>query len=605
MRHLLFLVLCAGATRISRHGVVENIASTSRKHIGRRRVDLDVTGARLVVVTRAEGISPNAERYRGAVVLIEQRPSWCSLGDYHSLVRAGALAVIQETLLTAGLLYSVRQDQFAQMRGNPLPWLDMKSKDSGLLKRAFAENATITLLATPNPWLAAYQTSGFLVHRVAVVFAGFVPGLLAAVSFQEHRFSIVQALRQPTMVSTTLMIEALVCPALGIVSCFCGSFLYITDAFPFSVQLFSMTLFTGWGLFTTALTAMHWREVRREIKNQAARRDHWVANRARIWILFGLTVGVDTVVSLALATANADMHDVAFELWVTLMLAVAALAQAAFAVHFIIAAFRMRKDVLLSLRLKLATESPVRQHVTSMISWLALSGLFMICYIVPSGILSLKMTRTGPDQVVALVTAGCYFRIFTSFAQVMSLRTVPNTPVLNETLVGGRPPSWSFREGRLLPRWLLLNREVDRIAVQQDGDEEAAKIQREGAYSVPETIPASGSLVPAVDEDKSADEEERRSHSVDGSSDTGRSRSGTGSRTHEHVPPLPKNRHRRWPRRSPPPKPTVAGSLDSSVRPDERELTAADVIQMFPGSPLAELCIARGQLADDGTTASL
>ena len=204
------------------------------------------------------------------------------------------------------------------------------------------------------------------------------------------------------------------------------------------------------------------------------------------------------------------------------------------------------------------------------------------------------MTRTGPDQVVALVTAGCYFRIFTSFAQVMSLRTVPNTPVLNETLVGGRPPSWSFREGRLLPRWLLLNREVDRIAVQQDGDEEAAKIQRVETYSVPEVIPASRSLVPAVDEDNSVDEGERRSRSIDESSDTGRSRSGTSSLTHEHVPPVPKNRGRRWPRRSAPPMPTVAGSLDSSVRPDERELTAADVIQMFPGSPLAELCIARG-----------
>ena len=138
MRHLLFLVLCAGATRISHHGVVENIASTSRKHIGRRRVDLDVTGARLVVVTKAEAISPNAARFRGAVVLIESRASWCSLGDYHSLVRAGALAVIQETLLTAGLLYSVRQDQFAQMRGNPLPWPAMTSKDSGAPTRAVA-----------------------------------------------------------------------------------------------------------------------------------------------------------------------------------------------------------------------------------------------------------------------------------------------------------------------------------------------------------------------------------------------------------------------------------------------------------------------------------
>ena len=170
-----------------------------------------------------------------------------------------------------------------------------------------------------------------------------------------------------------------------------------------------------------------------------------------------------------------------------------------------------------------------------------------------------------------------YGRVATSFAQVMSLRIVPNSPVVDEVLFGGSSPS-PFRRGRLLPRWLLLNREVDRIAVQQDGDEEAAKIQREGAYSVPETIPASGSLVPAVDEDKSADEEERRSHSVDGSSDTGRSRSGTGSRTHEHVPPLPKNRHRRWPRRSPPPKPTVAGSLDSSRQRRSKRVTSRSML---------------------------
>ena len=54
-----------------------------------------------------------------------------------------------------------------------------------------------------------------------------------------------------------------------------------------------------------------------------------------------------------------------------------------------------------------------------------------------------------------------YGRVATSFAQVMSLRIVPNSPVVDEVLFGGSPSS-SFRRRRLLPRWLLLSREVDR-----------------------------------------------------------------------------------------------------------------------------------------------
>ena len=127
---------------------------------------------------------PNAARYADAVVLIENRGPWCALGDYHSLAKAGARAVIQETFFTAGLVWSTREDKYAQMRGNPLPWLDINSKDTGSLKLAFAENANITLISTPNPWLGVYHTSGFMIHRVAIVFAGFVPGLLAAMIFK-------------------------------------------------------------------------------------------------------------------------------------------------------------------------------------------------------------------------------------------------------------------------------------------------------------------------------------------------------------------------------------------------------------------------------------
>ena len=46
MRYLFLLALGAQATRIARDGVVENIASTSRKHFGRRRVLAELCLAR-------------------------------------------------------------------------------------------------------------------------------------------------------------------------------------------------------------------------------------------------------------------------------------------------------------------------------------------------------------------------------------------------------------------------------------------------------------------------------------------------------------------------------------------------------------------------------
>ena len=69
MRYLFLLALGAQATRIARDGVVENIASTSRKHIGRRRVDLEVTGARRLasrgaLLGEAAGVSARARLER-------------------------------------------------------------------------------------------------------------------------------------------------------------------------------------------------------------------------------------------------------------------------------------------------------------------------------------------------------------------------------------------------------------------------------------------------------------------------------------------------------------------------------------------------------------
>ena len=78
-----------------------------------------------------------------------------------------------------------------------------------------------------------------------------------------------------------------------------------------------------------------------------------------------------------------------------------------------------------------------------------------------------------------------YCRICFSLGHVVSLSAVHNMPVVGEVLVGGNPTSSTRREGRLLPRWLLLNREVDRAISLQNRDAQltASAERTEDVYS--------------------------------------------------------------------------------------------------------------------------
>ena len=75
-----------------------------------------------------------------------------------------------------------------------------------------------------------------------------------------------------------------------------------------------------------------------------------------------------------------------------------------------------------------------------------------------------------------------YGRVATSFAQVMSLRVVPNSPVVDEVLFGGSSLPSSFRRGRLLPKWLLLSREVDRTTSSRVHHDSREQVPEEEEY---------------------------------------------------------------------------------------------------------------------------
>ena len=125
--------------------------------------------------------------------------------------------------------------------------------------------------------------------------------------------------------------------------------------------------------------------------------------------------------------------------------------------------------MLLSLHRKLTRKSSEQAHIASLLIWLALSGIAMLlCAISYGGYFAAGVTMQNPESdldhvtwIVSFWAIVYYGRVATSFAQVMSLRVVPNSPVVDEVLFGGSSPS-SFRRGRLLPKWLLLSRAVDR-----------------------------------------------------------------------------------------------------------------------------------------------
>ena len=124
-----------------------------------------------------------------------------------------------------------------------------------------------------------------------------------------------------------------------------------------------MTLFCGWGLFTTKLMAMHWREVCREITDSAPRANLWATHAREIHLTFAATVGVDTAFVAVFASADSqggwrDQGDfsAAIDVGTTIYGAV----QTVFALQFLYAADIMRSDVLLALRRKLRAISTAR-----------------------------------------------------------------------------------------------------------------------------------------------------------------------------------------------------------------------------------------------------
>ena len=123
-----------------------------------------------------------------------------------------------------------------------------------------------------------------------------------------------------------------------------------------------MTLFCGWGLFTTKLMAMHWREVCREITDSAPRANLWAEHKCEIYSTFAATVGVDTAFVAVFASAESHhwRNQREFKSMIDAGIAIYASVQTIFALQFLYAAYIMRSDVLLALRRKLRAISTAR-----------------------------------------------------------------------------------------------------------------------------------------------------------------------------------------------------------------------------------------------------
>ena len=125
------------------------LESNTRKYFGKRHVEKNVTGARLVVLESLHNLRPSAH-FKDAVILSRV---YDALYDtdftlYATMKKSGALAILREGVVT-GSGYFVREDFSSGFRGEALPFLEVFTGDGDAIVAAFARNASVTLASTP------------------------------------------------------------------------------------------------------------------------------------------------------------------------------------------------------------------------------------------------------------------------------------------------------------------------------------------------------------------------------------------------------------------------------------------------------------------------
>ena len=130
-----------------------------------------------------------------------------------------------------------------------------------------------------------------MVERTLSLAIGLYTGLLAARTFVQRKLTLLQAVRQPTVQSLVLLIEAITCPIAAITFSIGHGLMFATDWYSAKFQLLLAAPQLSWSLFTTGLMSLHWRDVRKELMtNDPIRANVLTANRRRIWIMLGVTV---------------------------------------------------------------------------------------------------------------------------------------------------------------------------------------------------------------------------------------------------------------------------------------------------------------------------
>ena len=292
---LLAVSTVSSGTRITySNGTLQRIHSTTRKYLGTRNLELDVTGANVVELTNDRAIELD-DRFRDAIVLVDPRVPWHDGTDYLTFERAGARAVIRQTIWRRpGCYYNIHDVStaaHAHTRGASLPWFDVETQDGEQIIWALQNGANVTLASTLNSWTSLYLTDTWMFHRFITLAAGIMVGIIAAIIFVKHRFTLLQALwYRPTIVSTVLLIETVISPLLSISFFFCHGTLFHTDTLPMPVQRYTSNVFFGCGVFSTKLMAMHWREIQREITTASPRADLWKAHKMEIYLTCFVTV---------------------------------------------------------------------------------------------------------------------------------------------------------------------------------------------------------------------------------------------------------------------------------------------------------------------------
>ena len=400
----------------------QHIESTTFKHFGPSRFDINASGAPLVWFDEAQSASlchhdPNVD-LAGAVVITTMW-SGCEIGIwYRRLERMGALAMVGRfSTDPPGFGYYYRASSASH--SGAMPWMDvcMPELTNALEYHERGVSINMQLRPTRNRWLSLESKPLFIfcIRSMSPSFAAVTALRAARGLWRRHRRS---TQRQDYALNLILWLELVACAVLAL-NWFINFAGWMGDSLPSSFKLFCASWFSGAGIFTSFVSAMFWREIEVSANHQQKRRNIFASHRWAILAVFMVTAVPETL-------ASALFANFLYWEWAKYLLVAGFLVHVPVTVFLVTKVGRVGKTIRGAAAVSTGTSQepacPYQSQLHYVASCLGLSGFLNFVFLLSIVLQAIVMiSRDGVKPMYAWVvirTIGFIGRIGTGYAQV-------------------------------------------------------------------------------------------------------------------------------------------------------------------------------------------